>query len=746
MHIKFIEISNFRKLSAARIDIGKTQTLFVGANNSGKTSAINALRYFLKEKSGFSTKDITASNLRALEALAAGWSVLDEDENPDQESFNTLLPALDVWISVEDSELHHVAHLIPSLDWNSGQLGVRIRLEAQDFTSLVSGFLDAKATADARVATYLSGGEKSPKGFALWPKSFQDYLDRRSPFKLQAYLLDPKKVAAPESDHRAKPQKLADGCVALDKDPLAGLIHLREIPAQRGFADASEGHRDEGDDPASATRPVQRLSNQLQAYYRRHLDPDKDPTDEDVSALGEFYKAQSTFDDRLEAGFRSAKKELEALGYLGMSNPKISISTRIRPIEGLSHPSAVQYDIGGGDEAIRLPEDYNGLGFQNLISMVFRLMRFRDDWMRVGKLSASVERDADAAIEPLQLILVEEPEAHLHAQVQQVFIRKAYDVLRNHKALGKKTTFQTQLIVSTHSSHVAHEVDFGHLRYFKRRPATDGGVPTSVVANLSAMFGKKDETTRFVRRYLKTTHCDLFFADGVILLEGAAERILLPHFIRNLYPNLTTRYISLLEVGGSHAHRLKPLIDMLSIPALIVSDLDASDPAVKGKSVRPNLGQGYETGNTVLKSWVPKKTSIDDLLEECPVPTLTGIGFGIVGVVYQRPIDVTDPSTSKTVSVVPSTFEDALALSNLKRMAKLKGVTMTNQFAKTISEGTTSEDIAKGLYERLRDYPQKAAFALDVLSSKKFKKISPPTYIHDGLEWFAKQLAQSAGG
>lgn len=744
MQIDFVEISNYRKLLAARVDIAKTQTLFVGANNSGKTSAMVALRQFLKDKGGFSTKDITASIWTELEKLAASWSTLAKDDAPDPEAFNTLLPALDVWISVEDGELHHVAHLIPSLDWSSGQLGVRIRLEAQDFTSLVTDFLDAKATAEARIASYKSGKETPPEGFSLWPKSLQDYLDRRFPLKLEAYLLDPKHVVLPESDHRAKPQKLADDCAPLEKDPFAGLIHLREIRAQRGFSDASEARRDDSDNASTAPTGSQyRLSNQLQAYYRRHLDPDKDPTDEDVSALGAFHRAQSTFDDRLEAGFKSAKKELESLGYPGMSNPTLSISTRIRPTDGLNHPSAVQYDIGGSGDVVRLPEDYSGLGFQNLISMVFQLMRYRDDWMRVGKLSPKPGRETDTAIEPLQLILVEEPEAHLHAQVQQVFIRKAYDVLRNHKALRKKKTFQTQLIVSTHSSHVAHEVDLGHLRYFKRRPATKGGVPTSVVANLSTLFGNEDETTRFVRRYLKTTHCDLFFADGVVLLEGAAERILVPHFIRDRYPDLAERYISLHEVGGSHAHRLKPLIEVLSIPTLIISDLDACNPTEHGKSVRPQRGLGYETGNAVLKSWVPQKAGMDELINEAAVPTLAGVGFGIVGAVYQRPIDVAYPDSSHATTVIPSTFEDALALSNLTKMAKLSGVTMTNKFAKIISEGANPEDIAKGLYERLRDRPQKAAFALDVLSSKEFEHLVPPTYIDVGLKWLAAQLAKS---
>ena len=47
MRIDFIEVANFRKLLAVRVDIAIKSTVFVGANNSGKTSAMVALRHFL---------------------------------------------------------------------------------------------------------------------------------------------------------------------------------------------------------------------------------------------------------------------------------------------------------------------------------------------------------------------------------------------------------------------------------------------------------------------------------------------------------------------------------------------------------------------------------------------------------------------------------------------------------------------------------------------------------------------------
>ena len=121
------------------------------------------------------------------------------------------------------------------------------------------------------------------------------------------------------------------------------------------------------------------------------------------------------FNKSLESKFRPAIRELEGLGYPGVENPQITIASKISAKDTLRHDSAVQYSLG--DELL-LPEKYNGLGYQNLISVVFDLISFRDGWMRKGKASSSTE-----AIEPLHLVLVEEPEAHLHMQVQQVFIR-----------------------------------------------------------------------------------------------------------------------------------------------------------------------------------------------------------------------------------------------------------------------------------------------------------------------------------
>ena len=59
--------------------------------------------------------------------------------------------------------------------------------------------------------------------------------------------------------------------------------------------------------------------------------------------------------------------------------------------------------------------------------MYFQLIHFRESWINVNK------KDQTKEVEPIHLVLIEEPEAHLHAQAQQVFIAKAYSALTNNE-------------------------------------------------------------------------------------------------------------------------------------------------------------------------------------------------------------------------------------------------------------------------------------------------------------------------
>jgi hypothetical protein len=131
MHIKFVEIANFRKLLSIRIDFSETTTLFVGANNSGKTSAMLCLRKFLTPRSDrFETYDITLSHWPVINAIGERWlgaRASQEEIALSMSEWTSVVPTLDIWFHVRPGEFHYVRDLIPTLDWSGDSVGVRLR-------------------------------------------------------------------------------------------------------------------------------------------------------------------------------------------------------------------------------------------------------------------------------------------------------------------------------------------------------------------------------------------------------------------------------------------------------------------------------------------------------------------------------------------------------------------------------------------------------------------------------------------
>lgn len=751
MHIQHIEVSNFRKLKDVRIDFSETNTVFVGANNSGKTSAMVALRRFLVDRSDFSINDFTLTHWAKIDAAAAQCEAVASGDPVNLLDWNNFLPFLDVWLNVPTHELHYVQKLLPTLDWNGTSIGVRLRFEPKDSQALQQEYLTAKKAAAAVMskADDAASPAKAASTFALWPQSMMDFLSRRlrSTFEIRAYLLDPAALKAPENG-RARPQLLPTQSDPIEGDPFQGLIRIDEISAQRGFGHAGPAGSPRGNDlheDQTEQRTGKKLSNQLRSYYIQHLDPFDKPEPKDIQALQALHEAQTAFGQRLADCFADALKELEDIGYPGVTDPKLTVTTSVKPIDGLNHSSAVQYEVptylAEKAKGYRLPEDSNGLGYQNLVSMVFALMSFRDKWLKVGKAGGSTTTEG-ALIPPLHLVLIEEPEAHLHAQVQQVFIKQAYAVLRKHDKLKESTDLRTQLVVSTHSSHLAHEADFASLRYFRRlpAPAEAGSVPISSVVNLSEIFDGPDKTERFVKRYLKATHCDLFFADGAILVEGPAERILVPHFVREreAYAYLKRCYITWLEIGGSHAHRLRALLQHLGLSTLIITDIDAKDGATT-KSVVPKRGAGQKARNETLKIWIPAEDSLDVLLDKNKEEKVISDPSGFaIRVAYQQPISMVFKS-AKPAEALANTFEDALVYENPTLFENLEGHGLIAKFRDALTNCADLSDLAEKASEAL-EKGNKAEFALDLLYSEEVKDLKVPSYIHDGLEWLAEQL------
>jgi len=753
MQIQHLEIANFRKLLSVRIDLANTTTLLVGANNSGKSSAMLALRKFLLSKAtAFRLQDLTLSHLRTIDAIGVDWEAADESlQAPAANEWAHWLPTLDLWMEASQGELHHIRDLIPNFAWKGGHVGMRFRLEPKDMAKLFTDYRKERKRVKLLQEEIEKRTEtgKTPPPLPLWPQSLHDYLNRRlgTMFAIRWYRLDPAQLSAPDPKTRhAKLQGLSATAIPLESNPLTDLIRVHEINAQRGFGDSAEESVTEGRGGSG-----KKLTEQLRAYYNRHLDPGDSPDISDLEALTAIQAAQSAFDSRLTSSFAPALEEVAGLGYPNNSDPAIRVETRLSPTDGMNHEAAVLFELDSaagapGAPPMRLPETSNGLGYQNLISMIFQLMAFRDEWLRKYK---NAEEQSDAGVEPIHLVLIEEPEAHLHVQVQQAFIKHAYHVLCNDPLLKKYPKLKTQLIVSSHSSHVAHETEYANLRYFRRLPAGMANVPipVSTVSNLSTVFGQKNphkHTKEFVTRYLRAQHADLFFADAVILVEGAAERMMLPHFLRNHFPFLDRCYITILDIGGSHAHRLRPLVDALGIVTLVITDLDAGHK----KSAVPVRRQAEQsTNNPTLRHWMAARKlghDVDTLLDLDSEQKADQIDdLFAIKVAYQTPITIRLPRTEGEVEALPNTFEDSLVLSNVKHFATKQGRGLTKAVSKALRESETADDLGQAFFDALRD-GDKAEFVLQTLGDPNFAKLAVPEYIREGLTWLETKLKKKS--
>ncbi|WP_296890222.1 ATP-dependent endonuclease [uncultured Methanobrevibacter sp.] len=214
--------------------------------------------------------------------------------------------------------------------------------------------------------------------------------------------------------------------------------------------------------------------------------------------------------------------DLELFGYPGLNDPNIQTETLIETQNMIKHNTKICYE---GLNGIKLPEDYNGLGSRNLIYILFRLNQFYNEFINEKELSG------------LNLIFIEEPEAHLHPQMQEVFI-KEINKLRQvfEKRYGEK--WPVQFVVTTHSSHISNQADFESIRYFSKKSNN-----CIEIKDLKTFKDKNSENAIFLHKFLTLTRCDLFFADKVILVEGQSEHILLPSMIKKSMKSMKLDYL-----------------------------------------------------------------------------------------------------------------------------------------------------------------------------------------------------------
>lgn len=746
--LRFVELCQFRRLGKAQLDVDKKTTILVGANNSGKTSVLAALRHFLSDGSPFGAFDISLSQWPKLRALGKTWEVLKEDpstvtgfEEQWMEQLGIIhsaMPTLDLWFDAEAGMFHYVAPFLSKFSWKGGAVGVRLRLEP------AASVDDLKQLAWAYHTARLPVKDMGADSLA-WPIDLLDFW-LREPHKLgqvRAYKLDADNNPL-EGLQTYATQTLPADSSPIERKNLQKLIRVDFVAAQRGLGSEEADSRS-----ASGTHRVGMFSNQLLKFARQHLNVATTGHGHRADLIKAVAEAQQELDKKIHEAIAPSVEEVKELGYPGLHDPQeIRFRTRIQTADLLDHGTAVQYSMQKDSLEELLPEYSIGLGYQNLQSLSYQLVSFK---------AARLKPEKGAPV-PVHLVLIEEPEAHLHVQVQRIFPDKAHKLIspNDKDASGLKS----QLIISTHSSHLAHAESFDRLRYVRRiAKSAENLMPTTEVVNLGQIFGDDKKTRQFAERYFRVQHTDLLFANAAIFVEGVAERMLVPLFIERDFKMLNSRYLSFLDIGGSHAHRLKPLVEKLRIPTVIITDVDpveerAGKPTKDGEPTTTlvavaNTGQsGLQCGNPTLRGWHPKLQQLEDFKNPAEVQLVWNeVAECLVRFAWQLPV-------AEAGDYWPSTFEDSLILKNIpwfkglmdekvdgdgNKIKPPKGA--LGSVARRVADHENISDLLAALHKLMHGSFKKGDFAASIFEMVATDEpIACPKYIADALEWLQTQL------
>lgn len=608
-----------------------------------------------------------------------------------------LLPAieLDIWFTIDPNSIAfgRAFRLLPELSTDYTELGVRLKFEADNPNRLRSDYLNANPPGE-------DGGHK---------RSLFHYLgtDRNlaQHFHTSYYSIerDKTKSITPSPLNKKEGKRL-----------LQSLLRVDFVDAQRNFDD-DEKHRSN------------RLSVAFASYYKKNLEQAATAA-EDASQVIDENNQRLT--EHYEQHFVQLMNVIQGLGVPSVYDRDLRVESSLTPETALQGNTDLFYV--DRDNYHRLPEAYNGLGFKNLVYMAIQISHYHLQWFR------TVENRPLA-----QMIFIEEPEVHLHAQVQRTFISNISAILNEATQSEDGTAIVPQLVVTTHSAHILDAVQFSKVRYFRRCQSEGEDLTEVTTFNASEIRNLRDfqpgtseidgheiseeEALKFLQKYLRLTHCTLFFADAAILVEGAVEKLLLPQMIEKSAPGLLRRYVTILEVGGAYAHRFSSLLKFLRIPYLVITDLDTVKKNGKRKVCRADT-EGAQTSNASLKQFLGIECVAK--LRELSIDVKTQTEHDRF-IAFQTPVRGRNADES-TEEMLGRTFEEAFVYENLE-MCRAKKITLGIEIPQSLPE------TYQAVYKLVKSGKlKKTDFALTLLGSSAEWDV--PKYISEGLVWLEHRL------
>ena len=712
--MKLVEMSimNYRQFEKADISFDNGITVLAGANNSGKTSLITLIKnVFNDEKNMYCESDIPAKNMQVwinrvypiFEAFFTGAStsekieddlvekILPKEDEEHQICIKTTYLRVHVSYDSNIDDIRLFADYIMDLDENKHDFYFEyyyeikrtkfIKAISNEFEKIKKRFEEIR---DDKTNLTDPADEKGKHNIELKERYLKQkivalYVNSIVP---TCYFCD---------------EKYENRCQMDDVKQFRNLFNFCFIKASRPLDDDSSDHSH------SISKQMIKMAK-LDGEWNELIDKLPDDILKPIQYKDISKKVQETSLNSLKEtitaieetnGGRSGELMLDML----VTEEDIS--------DLLQRITTATYCVDG----YFLGEESQGLGYSNMIYIHLQLNEYEN-----SKDNCKVN-----------VFFVEEPESHMHPQMQQVFIK----YLIEHYKEG------IQGLITTHSNEMVRVAGITHLRVIRRTGSFLSELydPSKLIKGLQESEDPDDRLLAdFYDWFFEIGYSELVFADKAIFYEGDTERL----YIRKLltlekYRKLKQQYIAYIQVGGAYAKNYKKMIELLGIKSLIITDIDYSKDAETVNDINDS-----EITNATLKEFyrIDNKESTPTVKDLYEWKTLEKnvISNGLIYTCFQT----NDDGYARTL-------EEAM-------LSKYFSTDVTKSFTK--KEWTERRELSKldfviptkGIKEddpiKLRDIlkstsSSKTNFMYSVVLNKKTEE-TEPNYIQGGLTWLMK--------